>query len=63
MSICTLAMRARRSSTDIGFEFPVMDFNSAVVAADNPLLAAIAARGAAAALPRKMRLESMVILF
>jgi hypothetical protein len=63
MSICTFAMRARRSSADIGIEFSVMAFNSAPDATGSQFLAAIATRGAPAALRRKTRLDVMVILF
>jgi hypothetical protein len=57
-----LAMRARLSSTEMGFMSAVMDLSSAADAVDSQLPAP-AIRGAPAVARRKTRLDSTVIPF
>jgi hypothetical protein len=58
-----LAMRARRSSTEIGFASAVMDLSSALETLGDKAPALAAMTGTPAALRRKTRLDTMVILF
>src|ERR1700722_8970082 len=63
MSLCTLAIRPRRSSAEIGLASAVMDFNSAPDALGSTPRAPIASSDAPAAPLKNTRLDSMVIPF
>jgi hypothetical protein len=62
MSACTLAIRARRSSTEIACAPRVRDFSCVPDDADEELQSATAMSGAAEALRRMARLDNMVSL-
>src|ERR1700688_4415260 len=63
MSACTLAIRPRRSSAEIGLAPAVMDFSSAPAALGSALRAPTASSEAPAAPVKNTRLDGMVIPF